>query len=233
VRRMEALVPRHPPGEATAYHALTSGWILGELARRASDTPVERLLRDEVLAPLGLSDTFMGLPDREWPRAVRMVPAGGRAERANALVFNRRRYRRAVVPAATVSATARDVARLFEMLRLGGSLGGVRVLDEAVVAEARRPAAPGPVPDLTLGRPVRWAHGLHLGGVTGPADLARFMGDLSAPDSFGCTGADCCTAWADPGRELVFVYLTGLLLRTPDGIGHHGLVADCILRACG
>jgi CubicO group peptidase (beta-lactamase class C family) len=233
VRRMEGLVPRHPPGEATAYHPLTHGWILGELARRATGTPVEELLREALLSPLGLRDTFMGLPDREWGRSVRMVPAGGRAEMGNALVFNRRRHRRAVVPAATVSATARDVARFFEMLRLGGSLDGVRVLAEATVAEARRPLADGPVPDLTLGRPVRWAQGFHLGGVTGPWDLARFMGDLSAPDAFGCIGADCCTAWADPGRELVFVYLTNLLLPSPRGVAHHGLVADCVLRACG
>jgi CubicO group peptidase (beta-lactamase class C family) len=233
VRRMEALVPRWPPGEVTAYHALTYGWILGELARRVSGEPVASLLRDSLLAPLGLKDTFLGLPPAEWPRAVRVVPAGGRTELANALVFNRRRYREAVVPAATISATGRDVARFFEMLRLGGALDGVRALRPATIAEARRPATDGVEVDRTLGRPVRWAHGFHLGGVNSPIDLGRFMGDLSGTESFGAVGSDCCTAWVDPARELVFVYLTGVLLPTGRGIGHHGLVADCVLRACG
>jgi CubicO group peptidase (beta-lactamase class C family) len=232
VHRMEALVPRWPAGEVTAYHALTYGWILGELVRRASGVPVESLLRGSLLEPIGLRDTFLGLPPAEWPRSVRVVPAGSRTELANALVFNRPRYRRAVVPAATVSATGRDVARFFEMLRLGGTLDGVRVLRPETIAEARRPATGGVVVDRTLGRPVRWAEGFHLGGVRSPLDLGRFMGDLSACDAFGAVGSDCCTAWVDPGRELVFVYLTGLLLPTGTGIAHHGLVADCVLRAC-
>jgi CubicO group peptidase (beta-lactamase class C family) len=236
IHRMEALVPRWPAGEVTAYHALTYGWILGELVRRASGQQVESLLLEALLEPIGLRDTFLGLPAAEWPRAVRVVPAGSRTELANALVFNRRRYRQAVVPAATVSATGRDVARFFEMLRLGGALDGVRVLRPGTVAEARRPAvANGGVVDVdrTLGRPVRWAEGLHLGGVRSTSDLARFMGDLSSAEAFGAIGSDCCTAWVDPARELVFVYLTGVLLPTGTGIMHHGLVADCILRACG
>lgn len=233
VRRMEALVPRWPPGEVTAYHALTYGWILGELARRASGERVEDLLRQCLLEPLGLTDTFLGLPVAAWPRAVPVVAAGRRAELANTLVFNRRRYRRAVIPAATVSATARDVARLFEMLRLGGALNGTRLLRPETITAALRPAVDGIDADRTLGRPVRWAEGFHLGGVRSPADLGRFMGDLSSREAFGAIGSDCCTVWVDPGRELVFAYLTGLLLPSPAGIAHHGLVADCILRACG
>jgi CubicO group peptidase (beta-lactamase class C family) len=159
--------------------------------------------------------------------------AGGRAELANAAVFNRRRYRRAVAPAATVSSTARDVARFFEMLRLGGELAGARVLAPETVAEARRPAGPASEPDRALGRPTRWAQGLHLGGPRSRRDLGRFMGTLSRPAAFGAIGSDCCTAWVDPERELVFAYLTSLLLPSPAGIVHHGLVADCVLRACG
>jgi CubicO group peptidase (beta-lactamase class C family) len=233
VHRMEALAPRWPAGEVTAYHALTYGWILGELVRRASGERVESLLRAALLEPIGLRDTFLGLPHDEWPRAVPMVAAGSRTELANALVFNRRRYRHAVVPAATISATGRDVARFFEMLRLGGALEGVRVLRPETIAEARRPSTDDGAVDRTLGRPARWAHGFHLGGVRSPLDVARFMGDLSAREAFGANGADCCTAWVDPARELVFVYLTAVLMPTGIGILHHGLVADCVLRACG
>jgi CubicO group peptidase (beta-lactamase class C family) len=233
VRRMEALRPRWPAGAVTAYHTLTQGWILGELARRVGGAAFDELLRRSLLEPIGLRDTFLGLPDEQWPRAVPAVAGGGRAARANALVFNRRRFRRAVAPAATVSATARDMARFYEMLRLGGTLDGVRVLRPETIMEARRPARGGVELDRTLGRPARWAHGFHLGGVTSPADLARFMGDLSSPDAFGGNGSDCCSAWVDPGRELVFAYLTSLLTSTPSGIAHLGLVADCVLRACG
>ncbi|HSR23090.1 MAG TPA: serine hydrolase domain-containing protein, partial [Candidatus Eisenbacteria bacterium] len=90
VHRMEELRPRWPPDEVTAYHALTYGWILGELVHRVSGVPVERLLRETLLEPLGLRDTFLGLPDGEAARSVPVVPAGGGMELGNALLFNRR-----------------------------------------------------------------------------------------------------------------------------------------------
>jgi CubicO group peptidase (beta-lactamase class C family) len=207
VRRMEGLVPSYPPGQVTAYHALTFGWILGELVRRVTGQPVEQVLREAFLEPLGLRDTFLGLPRDRW-------------------------HRRAVAPAATVSATARDVARFFEMVRRGGELDGTRVLRPETVAEALRPATSGPVADLRMGSLVRCAHGLHLGGVTSQTDLACRFGDLSSPEAFGHTGASCCTAWADPGRGLVLVYLTSLLPSDTARV-HQSLVSDCVLRACG
>lgn len=56
VPRMEALRPRWPAGAVTAYHTLTHGWILGELARRASGVAVEELLHRSLLEPIGLRD---------------------------------------------------------------------------------------------------------------------------------------------------------------------------------
>jgi len=231
IRRMERLAPAYPPGEVTAYHALTFGWILGELVRRVTGRPVERALREALLEPLGLRDTFLGLPDDRRRRAVRLVAAGRRNEIATAVVFNQRRNRRAVAPAATVWATARDVARLLEMVRRGGELDGVRVLSRETVAEALRPSTPGPVPDHRIGALVRTAHGVYLGGVAMPTDLARRFGLLSGVEAFGHTGASSCTAWADPRRELVLVYLTGLLLPSPAAGLHQSLVSDCVLRA--
>jgi CubicO group peptidase (beta-lactamase class C family) len=232
VRRMEALVPLHPPGRVAEYHALTFGWILGELVGRVAGMPVESFLSRELLRPLRLGDTYLGLPEDQLRRAVWLVPSGGRAELVDALAGNRRRHRRSVSPASTISSTARDVALLLEMLRLGGELDGRRLLSRETVWEARRAVTGEPEEDRSLGRRVRWAHGFHLGGATGPDDVAAAMGTLSSTEAFGHNGGSCCTAWTDPGRELVFTYLTSLLLRSPQGSAHHGLVADCILRAC-
>lgn len=231
VRAMEELRPEASPPARLAYHALTFGFILGELVRRVSGQPVEAFLRRSFLDPLGLADTHLGLPDRFAHRGVPVVPAGGPSELANSVIFNRRSVRRAVIPAASISATARDVARFYETLRRGGELAGTRVLAAHTVAEACRVSSDGEM-DGTIKRPVRWAQGFHLGGVHGPRDIARVMGDLSRRTAFGHNGNVCCTGWADPERELSFAYLTNLLMTTDEGVLHHGLVADCILRAC-
>ena len=58
------------------------------------------------------------------------------------------------------------------------------------------------------------------------------MGQLSSPQAFGHNGSNCCIAWADPARQLVFVYLTDLLSSGSEGARHQGVVADAISAAC-
>jgi CubicO group peptidase (beta-lactamase class C family) len=85
----------------------------------------------------------------------------------------------------------------------------------------------------TIGLPIRWSQGFQLGG--GPAN-GRLpvgpMGRLSSPQTLGHNGSNCCIAWADPGRQLVFVYLTDRLTVGHEGARHQGEVADAIVAAC-
>jgi CubicO group peptidase (beta-lactamase class C family) len=223
--------PRTPPGAVVAYQPFAQGFILGEVARQVTGQPVQRFLAEVFLGPLELRDTFLGLPDEAWERRVTVHPAGGIGERVNAMVFNRRRYRQAIVPSATISATARDVARFYEMLRRGGELDGTRVLAPSSVAEARRVTADNEL-DRTIGWRVRWAQGFHLGGNVGPREMGRLMGAHSNPETFGHNGNVCCNAWVDPTRELVFVYLTSYLLPLGTGVRVHGELSDLALAAC-
>ena len=55
--------PSLPPGPRSAYHALTYGWLVGELVQRVSGQPLGALL-DELLArPLGLDGLYVGVPE--------------------------------------------------------------------------------------------------------------------------------------------------------------------------
>jgi CubicO group peptidase (beta-lactamase class C family) len=58
------------------------------------------------------------------------------------------------------------------------------------------------------------------------------MGQLANPQTFGHNGSDCCLAWADPGRRLVFVYLTDLLTAGSEGARHQSQVSDAVITAC-
>lgn len=230
VRCIEQARPSWPPGEVIAYHYITYGFILGELVRRVSGAELPEFLAAEFLRPLGLSDTHLGLSRSLWPRH---VPIRGRgvAGLVSQTFVNRVRTREAVIPAAGVSATARDVARFYLALLRGGELGGVRVLHAATVAEARRPSSDGEM-DRFLWLPMRWSHGFQLGG-PGRDRAASPMGQLSSRLTFGHNGSNCCIAWADPERDLVVAYLTGILSAGPEGSRHQGEVSDAIITACG
>lgn len=216
VRAIERAPLRRPPGSVPAYQPIVYGHILGELVRRTTGEDVATVLREEFLGPLGLTDTHLGLPDPLWPRHV-PVRGQGFGGPLTARMVNRRTVRRAVIPAAGISTTARDLAKFYQSLLDGFA--------PAAVTEARRPSG-APAVDRTIGTRIHWAHGFQLGGTGRP------MGTLSTPDTFGHNGSNCCIAWADPGRRLVFAYLTDRIVSGHSAAAHLGAVADAVLAAC-
>jgi CubicO group peptidase (beta-lactamase class C family) len=81
LRRIERTRPRWPAGAVPAYQFLAYGFILGEVVQRVTGRPFRDVLSAELLTPLGVRDTYLGLPVELWPRAVPVQapgPAGGR-----------------------------------------------------------------------------------------------------------------------------------------------------------
>lgn len=234
VRAIEQATPRYPPGQVPAYHVLSFGFILGEIVRRVTGTSVRDFIHTEILEPLGLRDTYLGLPIELWPRHV-PVRGRGAAELATQLMINRRATQQAVIPAASVSATARDLARLYQALLNGGELDGARVLRAETISAATTPSSDGET-DQYLRLPVRWSEGFQLGGARhasvrlgcGPGP----MGALASRTAFGHNGSYVCMGWADPERELAVGYVTGRLVSRPAGARHMAAVSDAILAAC-
>lgn len=59
---LAAQAPHWEPGTAHGYHAVTFGWLVGEVVRRISGRSLGTFFRDEVAGPLGL-DFWIGLPE--------------------------------------------------------------------------------------------------------------------------------------------------------------------------
>jgi CubicO group peptidase (beta-lactamase class C family) len=146
---MAAMAPAWEPGSQREYHAITQGWILGGLACRATGMTIEQLLDAEIRAPLGLKNTFMGIPDAVEPRVAVLEEIG--QEQAFPTVdypqsipnwvqplnawMNRADVRRACIPASNGIMTARDLARHYAALCPGG-VDGVELLSPARVKKA-------------------------------------------------------------------------------------------------
>ncbi|GAA4262038.1 serine hydrolase domain-containing protein [Dactylosporangium darangshiense] len=229
VRAIERARPRFPAGAGPAYQYVSYGFLLGELLRRVTGEPIRELLAAEILAPLGLRDTHLGLPDALWPRHVPVAGRGAGPATAAAFV-NRRATRRAVIPAAGISTTARDLAVLYTALVAGG-LGGVRVLGAEALAVATTPTSDGTIDGL-IGLPIRWSHGFQLGGPGLQPHRPRPMGRTSSPRAFGHNGSNVCVAWADPTRRLAVAYLTNRLEPRHDGAAAQNAVSEALLAAC-
>jgi CubicO group peptidase (beta-lactamase class C family) len=71
---LAAQEPWWTPGTAHGYHALTYGWLVGELVRRASGRRIGRFFREEVVHPLAL-DAFIGCGPEIDARIAELVPS--------------------------------------------------------------------------------------------------------------------------------------------------------------
>ncbi len=74
-----ARIAAHPadwePGTAAGYHP-TTGWkVLGAVVEAVDGRPIDEYLRAEILTPLGMTNTFLGIaPERQYQLGDRIVP---------------------------------------------------------------------------------------------------------------------------------------------------------------
>jgi CubicO group peptidase (beta-lactamase class C family) len=74
VDALAAQAPLWEPGTAHGYHALTYGWLVGEVVRRVDGRPIGQFFAEEVAGPLGL-DFWIGLPEDQQDRVVPLIAA--------------------------------------------------------------------------------------------------------------------------------------------------------------
>ena len=213
--------PFWEPGTQYGYHALTFGWLVGEVVRRISGKSLGAFFRDEVALPLGL-DFHIGVDPRHDARIATMYRAEPSPESARKLeqieqeaqskmdpalvaargnistqgAHNSEAWRRSEIPAANGHSDAGSLARVYGALACGGHLDGVRVLSPDTIAKAT--AEQSAVPDAFMGNPTRIAFGFRLScdGNMGPN-----------PRSFGHRGAGGSIGFADPDRRIGFGYV--------------------------
>lgn len=209
-RNVAGLWAEWPPGTRTAYHLVNYGFILGEVVRRVSGVPIQEYLRQHFTAPLGMESSWLGLP-RALAHEAAAIYSGDRTQRLAVATFSLPPIRRAVIPAATLNTDARGLAIFYQMLLNGGQYAGRRYVRPETIAAATALGYEGY--DATIGGPMRWAYGFHLGGTLpqsppGPSGMGRG----ASIRTFGHFGQASCMAWADPDAELAVVFLCNRLL---------------------
>lgn len=223
IRNIERARPRLTGASQPAYQFLAFGFILGEVIQRATARSLRDVLDTELLRPLGVSDTFLGLNADVLDRA---VPMRGSTLRTHivAAALNRSVTRSAIIPSAGLSLTARDLAVFYSMLAAGGvSAKGVHVVSPQTIAAATTASHRNQV-DAWAREHIAWASGFQLGGPS-PNPYPP-LGAASSPSSFGHNGSNVTLGWTDPVRRLTVAYLTSTI--RADNPHHITAVADSL-----
>ncbi|HEX7944969.1 MAG TPA: serine hydrolase domain-containing protein [Phenylobacterium sp.] len=174
---LAAQAPYWPAGTAPGYHALTQGYLVGEVVRRITGKSLGTVFREEIAEPLG-ADFWIGLPASEDHRVAELMPPPmgvgdqpGQTELMKNMSLNpgidisatkTRAWRGAEIPAAGGTGNARSVAQVHVILANGGVAQGKRFMSEAGCRKALELQVEGQ--DLILGAPSRFGLGFGLGG---------------------------------------------------------------------
>jgi len=143
---LAAQEPWWEPGTASGYHAITQGYLVGEIVRRITGRSVGAFFDDEIAGPLG-ADFHIGTGAEHDERVARVVPPpplpteGLDPESVavrtltNPMLSAEQSWevdwRRSEIPAAGGHGNARSVATIQSVLACGGEVNGVRLLSEA------------------------------------------------------------------------------------------------------
>ena len=201
VGALASMRPRWEPGTAHSYHAVTYGYLIGEVVRRITGRTVGTFLRQEVCEPLGV-DAWIGVPPELDDRCAEVCKQSGGLDSVG--------LRRYESPGGNGHTNGRSLARIFGAMACGGEVDGIRLISQATLDEAvahwvtgpwigfdeslMEPT--GPIPRSTFG--LRFARGFMR------ASEMSWMGPHEG--AFGSAGSGGSIAVADPESRVGFGY---------------------------
>ncbi|MBS2019258.1 MAG: beta-lactamase family protein [Deltaproteobacteria bacterium] len=218
---LAAQEPWWEPGTAHGYHAVTFGWLLGEVVRRVTGKMPREYLAEAITGPLA-ADFQIGLRPADEERCADLRPT--RREPGVETLFDRiardpesmtakafvnpptmvlpgtvssRPWRDADLPSVNGHATARGIARIYGAVARGGELDGVRILSPESIARCQAEQSRGE--DRILGVPTRFSLGFMLPQPT--------HDPFAAEGAFGHPGAGGSMGFADPEARLSFGFV--------------------------
>lgn len=204
------------PGRVLAYHAVTGGFILAEVVKRATGKDMREVLEEKISRPLGLEWLSYGVPEKDVGAVALNALTGlpvmppikqilhralGLSMREAVELSNDPRFLTGIIPSANICATADEVSVFYQCMLQSGEYGGQQVFSPRTVRHATAEQSFWEI-DFTLGVPIRYGLGFMLGNKS----VGLFGRDN--PFAFGHIGLSNVFTWADPERAISVALLT-------------------------
>lgn len=229
-RLLAEAAPLWPPGTRQGYHAVTFGWLVGEVIRRITGMSVGQAFDAMIAKPLN-APFWIGLPEALEDRVAPVIqspPGPGdvisdcamqwltnpQSIAAKAFVnagggmgaqLNSRALRAAEVPGGNGMSNGRGLARIYAPLACGGRLHDVALTDRAGLTRMRLGVAANQE-DATLLVPTRFGLGFMLSMDNEREKPGRRESAILGEDAFGHVGMGGSIGFADPDCGLSFGY---------------------------
>ena len=205
------LEPRWVPGDQAGYHMASSWFILGEIVRRVDGRPFPDYVRQEIFEPLGMHDSFIGMPEDRFAaygdRIGEMYGTEKSADDAEVSPLRRGWHRKAHVvgcsPGGNGYGPIRELGRFYEMLLQRGQWKDRRILSPQTIEALTTPHRVGML-DRTFRQKLDWGLGFIVNSQHYGAELVAYgYGRHASRRTFGHSGFQSSTGFADPRHGLV------------------------------
>ena len=238
VKLLAEAEPAWEVGTRSAYHALTYGYLVGEVIRRVTGLTVNEALQREIVEPLGVGQMYIGAPPavrsdiaeqlvdpKSLDRLFRTTKYLSRFERFEPLysalvvddlvdVATTEHIHDGEIPAANGVFSARSLARMYAALATPDDFDGPALVSAETMREATRIQTTG---DGRTGTKVGRDAGvlLNMNWRLGYHLIGTTSGVL--PRAFGHFGFGGSGAWGDPDSGLAVAMILNQVGGTPFG----------------
>jgi CubicO group peptidase (beta-lactamase class C family) len=193
--------PGWEPGRRAGYHARGTFLLLGEIVRLLDGRPFDRYVKEEILAPLGMGDSWLALTAEQYrdygERMGVMYDTSGAGPRPVPGMEGPDAYRRCV-PGGSGVGPASDLASIAQLLLDEGRAGAAQVLSPQAVEAMTARHRVGLV-DETFRASVDWGLGIMANSWYHRRRPAPYgYGNHASNRAVGHGGAQSSLVMADP-----------------------------------
>jgi CubicO group peptidase (beta-lactamase class C family) len=202
--------PEWVPGERAGYHIHGSWYILGELIRRIDGRMPDRFVREEILEPCGMNDSWMVLPDEVLtghPHTVGQMFLTHDIAPAPHPFLNRERQWKQQRPGSSMRGPVRDLVRFYHLLLKPNSNEGTPVLKPSSIQNMIARQREG-LFDQTFQHLMDWGFGVIINSAKhGRSTVPYGFGLHASDDTFGHGGMQSSCGFADPKHQLAVAWV--------------------------
>jgi len=192
-------------GEKAGYHLSSTWFILGEIIRRLDGRPIDRYVRDEIFIPLGMVDSWIGMPEEVYLGYESRI--GGMynttSQEMELLDWHTKEHCGWVAPGSNGRGPMGDLGRFYEGILKGGRGIQNRFLSRDSISTLTSRHRTGMF-DHTFQHIIDWGLGFIINSNQYGSETVPYgYGLHCSENTYGHSGRQSSTAFADPEHDLV------------------------------
>ena len=197
------------PGQRAGYSTTSAWFLLGEIIQRLTRAPFDEYIKENLLDPLGMTDSWLRLPFaqyKEYGERLALMHDTAAVKREPAFMQDAAGMAHCR-PGSSARGPIRELGKFYEMLLNGGNFNGRQFVRASTVELFTKRHRVG-LFDETFQHNLDFGYGFIVNSNRYGADTVPYgYGSHCSEGAFGHSGAQSSCAFADPEHRLAVAWV--------------------------